>query len=464
MGFVRAQQGTGRTQPQRGAFKRRKPRRGSARLAKRTLAVSTAEMAIAATFARWVRQGDALSPPNGTSEAPQGPLYKQSRWTKAWATRHFELDLDRGMLQFRAHVDGEVLGHVPIEDITAVGVLPAPEDRPQWTVFYVHAAKAKWQLAAESRDEAQQWIDALVSQMRKRADQQETGNPIKKSLEPCFVKENEIDLSTDGEASDGAENAEEPLTPEVKMQKTIALTPVSEAERANANPISAATKTTQTPSDVSVSPSDDTASSNLSQGSLQQLLQEMLRIKLPQDILEMHESVLETSSPGSWKLEAGEHARMMKVFDMFKSVLQAKEQHLETTTKELSSVNHSLLETQTELLSVQEILNSNMHEIAVLRDEAEKLSQELVAEKELNRRLNLKVEETTDLADHYRRQLLQTREQLAKTTDEHLQAEERMLDAERRANEEHQECERLKDEMERVSQSLTMPFWSAKLY
>lgn len=419
---------------------------------------------MAATFARWVRQGDALSPPSATQEAPQGTLYKQSRWTKGWATRHFELDLDVGKLQFRAQADGEVLGYVPIEDITAVGVLPSPEDRPLWTVFYVHAAKAKWQLAAESRDEAQQWIDALVSQMRKRADEKTSGNPIKKSLEPCFVKQEEMDPSTDGETSDGGETAEEPITPEVKVPQAIALTPVSEAERATATLISAGRRTDQIQDEGSVSANEDTASSEQSHGSLQQLLQEMLQMKLPQDIVEMHESVLQTSSPGSWKLGAGEHVRMMKVFDMFKSVLQAKEHHLESTTNELENVHESLHNAQRDLSTTRDKLALNEVELTDAKAETQKLSQELSAERERSRRLSAKLEETTELANHYRLQLLQTREQLAKATQEHLFAEERMLAAERKAEEEHEECMRLTREMERVSESLTMPFWSAKLY
>ena len=100
---------------------------------------------------------------------------------KRWSRRFFVLEVEDCRLLYRQHRDSKVMrGEIPLRG-GMVGLLPALSLHPEWTPFYVYAGSESFAMAAESLEDAQFWVSALVEAVReagaREAEPQAEGSP-----------------------------------------------------------------------------------------------------------------------------------------------------------------------------------------------------------------------------------------------------------------------------------------------
>ena len=85
---------------------------------------------------------------------------------KRWSRRFFVLEVEDCRLLYKQHRDSKVMrGEIPLRG-GMVGLLPALSLHPEWTPFYVYAGSESFAMAAESLEDAQFWVSALVEAVR----------------------------------------------------------------------------------------------------------------------------------------------------------------------------------------------------------------------------------------------------------------------------------------------------------
>ncbi len=100
---------------------------------------------------------------------------------KRWSRRFFVLEVEDCRLLYKQHRDSKVMrGEIPLRG-GMVGLLPALSLHPEWTPFYVYAGSESFAMAAESLEDAQFWVSALVEAVReagaREAEPQAEGSP-----------------------------------------------------------------------------------------------------------------------------------------------------------------------------------------------------------------------------------------------------------------------------------------------